>query len=190
MPAKHKQGNDIYDLLINLVLNLSPNQAERVYSELMARYTRGARTKLYNEFGEIDKNGKVRLLESQYKSMRVKFGDTYIRKAFTELTEYIKYLETHLEDSPEYKKKLKDYNSKTHNVILTEGWVYHKCKQYILKEKPKLNINPYIIDDLPTAKAYVQSIPKNLWETAMDVKMLFLKFPQLLDEVQDGLDNE
>lgn len=182
MPAKHKQGNDIYDLLINLVLSLSPTQAEKVYGELFARYNKRARTKHYNEFGEQDSDGKIRLLESQYKAIRTKYGDSYMKKAFGELSNYIKYLEEHLNDSPEYRKKLKDYMSKTHNVLLTEGWVYHKCKQYICHDKPKINVNPYTIDDYHTAKEYVKSIPRDMWDTALDVQMLLMKYPQLYDE--------
>ena len=90
MAAKHKVGNDIYDLLIALIIDLSPNQAKRLYSELLPRYTRKAKVKLYNEQGELDQeNGKVRLMESQYKSIRTKFGDSYVKVAFRELTNYL-----------------------------------------------------------------------------------------------------
>jgi len=183
MAAKIKMGNDIYDLLIALILDLSPNQAQRLYSELLPRYSRKAKVKLYNADGEPDpEHGKVRLMESQYKAIRTKFGDTYIKKAFKELTSYIEYMEAH-QDETVYKQKLRQYNSKSHNILLTEDWVYEKCKGYIVKERPKLSINPFMIEDYNTAKEYVLSINKSLWDSAMDIKMLFLKFPTLKDEV-------
>ena len=114
--AKMKHGLQIYDLLIDIIMNLSQTQAENLYSELLPRYTRRARTTLYNQMGEEDKNGKVRLLPNQYKSIRTRFGDTYITKAFTELTNYIEFLEKN-QDNTKYKAKLKDYNSKTHNLL-------------------------------------------------------------------------
>lgn len=183
MAAKIKMGNDIYDLLISLILTLSPKQAGRLYSELLPRYSRKAKVRLYNADGEIDPdNGKIRLMESQYKAIRTKFGDSYVKKAFKELTSYIEFLEQH-QDETAYKQKLRDYNSKSHNLLLSEGWVYEKCKGYIVKERPKLSINPFMIEDYNTAKEYVLSINKSLWDSAMDIKMLFLKFPTLKDEV-------
>lgn len=182
MAAKHKVGNDIYDLLIALIIDLSPNQAKRLYSELLPRYTRKAKVKLYNEQGELDQeNGKVRLMESQYKSIRTKFGDSYVKVAFRELTNYLKFLEEHQDESV-YKRKYKDYMSKSHNLLLTEGWVYHKCKGYIISDRPKIALNPFEIEDYNTAKEYIKSISKEIRETALDVKLLYMKFPQLKDE--------
>lgn len=185
MAAKNKMGNDIYDLLIHLILDLSPVQAKNLYSELLPRYSKKARVKNYNANGEQVTDGKVRLMESQYKAIRTKFGDSYIKKAFGELTSYIEFLEQHQDESV-YKQKLRDYNSKSHNILLTEGWVYKKCKQYICHDKPKLNVNPFMIEDYHTAKEYVLSINRELWDTALDIKMLFLKFPTLVDEVNDN----
>lgn len=183
MASKNRHGNDIYDLLINLVFSLSPLQAENLYTELLPRYTRRAKTKLYNEIGELDSNGKIRLTEYQYKAIRTKFGDSYMRKAFTELTRYIKYLEEHQNDDSKYKTKLKALNSKTHNALLAtpDGWVYNKCKQYICTERPKLSVNPYLIDDFATAREYIRTIPEAL-RHSIDVQSLLLKFPELKDE--------
>lgn len=181
MASKMKHGLQIYDLLIDIIMNLSQTQAENLYSELLPRYTRRARTTLYNQMGEEDKNGKVRLLPNQYKSIRTRFGDTYITKAFTELTNYIEFLEKN-QDNAKYKAKLKDYNSKTHNLLLTEGWVYEKCKQYIITEPVKnINVNPFMIDDFHTACEYIKNIPLEVRDTAIDVQMLIMKFPELKD---------
>ena len=180
MAAKNKHGLEIYDLLIELIISISPNQAEKLYSELLPRYTKRARVTLYNSDGEEDSNGKIRLLKSQYKTIRVQFGDSYIKKAFLELTNYINFLEKN-QDVPKYKQKLKDYNSKTHNLLLTDGWVYEKCKQYIVKDRPKINVNPYMIDDFATAREYVKNIPPAIRNTALDVQMLIMKFPELSD---------
>ena len=43
------RGNDTYDMLIDLILNLSPAQAKLLYSELLPRYTKTGRVKIYNE---------------------------------------------------------------------------------------------------------------------------------------------
>ena len=180
MAAKNKHGLEIYDLLIELIISISPNQAEKLYSELLPRYTKRARVTLYNSDGEEDSNGKIRLLKSQYKTLLVKFGDSYVKKAFLELTNYINFLEKN-QDVPKYKQKLKDYNSKTHNLLLTDGWVYEKCKQYIVKDRPKINVNPYMIDDIATAREYVKNIPPAIRNTALDVQMLIMKFPELSD---------
>ena len=181
MASKHKQGNDIYDLVINLILNLSPDQCLKVYNELEARYARQKGTVLYNELGEEDRNGRIRLTRYQYKTIRTKFGDSYMKVAFRELNDYIAFLEEHFNEKPAYKQQLKKYKSGTHNLELSEGWVYKKCKQYICSEPPKLNINPFMIEDYATAKEYIKSIPKEL-RNSLDVKALLLKFPQLKDE--------
>lgn len=184
MAAKDKKGNDIYDLLIGLIMELSPKTACRLYNEIKPRYSKNARNKikLYNQDGELDVMGKVRLTEYQYKSLRVKFGDTYIRKSFTELTNYISFLERH-QDEAKYRSKLTKYTTGSHNILLTEDWVYEKCKGYIMREPPKVSVNPYMIDDYHTAKEYVRNIHKSMWETALDVRLLFLKFPTLKDEI-------
>lgn len=178
--AKNKHGLEIYDLLIEIIVSLSPNQAENLYSELLPRYTRRAKVTLYNSEGIEDKLGKIRLLPNQYKTLRVKFGDSYIKKSFLELTRYIEFLEKN-QDITKYKQKLRDYNSKTHNLLLTSGWVYEKCKQYIVKERPKLNVNPYEIDDFSVAREYIKNIPYEVRQNALDVQMLIMKFPELQD---------
>lgn len=182
MARKINHGLDIYDLLIDMIMNLSPVQAKKLYSELGTRYNRRARTKLYNKNGELNNEGKIRLTEYQYKAIRTKFGDTYIKRAFTELNNYIEFLEANQETNSKYKAKLRDYNSKTHNNLLLEGgWVYEKCKQYICADRPKISVNPYTIEDINTAKEYIKNIPKSIRESAIDVKMLIMKFPELQD---------
>lgn len=178
MAKKLEQGNDIYDLVINLILNLSPKQCLDVYNDLAPRYARQRGTILFDENGEENKEGKVRLTKYQYKAMRTKYGDSYIKKAFTELSNYIKFLEEHLTEKPEYKQRLKKYKSGTHNLELTEGWVFNKCKQYICHEQPKVSINPFTIEDFHTAKEYIKSLPKDM-RSCLDVKALLLKFPTL-----------
>lgn len=174
------RGNDTYDMLIDLILNLSPAQAKLLYSELLPRYTRTGRVKTYNENLEEDSNGKIRLMPFQYKLIRTKYGDNYTKKAFAELAQYITYLENNVEAS-DCKHKLKLYKSGTHNKHLTppNGWVYHKCKQYIIKEPPNISINPFTIEDLETAKEYVMNISKELWNTSLDVQSLLIRFPEL-----------
>ena len=181
MATKNPHGNCIYDMLIDIIIGLSPFQAENLYSELLPRYSKRAKTRLYDESGEENpKEGRVRLLPLQYKALRTNYGDSYIRKSFTELTNYIKYLENNL-DYGDNKQKLRRYNSKTHNILLTSGWVYNKCKQYIVKEPANINVNPYLIDDFATAKKYIQHIPVEMRES-FDVQTLIQKFPELSDE--------
>ncbi|MCM1324184.1 MAG: hypothetical protein NC218_08475 [Acetobacter sp.] len=174
------RGNDTYDLLIDLILNLSPLQAKNLYSELLPRYTSTGRVKYYNTNLEEDPKGKVRLMPFQYKILRTKFGDTYLKEAFECLTSYIEYLETNVEEA-DCKAKLKLYSKGTHNkhLIPPDGWVYNKKKGYIVKERPKVAINPFTIEDFETALEYVSSIPKELWNTSMDVKSLLMRFPEL-----------
>ena len=83
--AKNDKGNDIYSMILEIVFNLSPKQAEGLYAYLLPRYTTRARSKLYNADGEEDINGKIRLLPSQYQAIRTKYGDNYMHKAFKEL---------------------------------------------------------------------------------------------------------
>lgn len=182
MARKNKHGLDVYDLLLEIIYNLSPLQAKKLYTELLPRYTKRAKTHLYNENGEEDINGRIRLLPYQYKAIRTKYGDTFMRRAFSDLTNYIKFLEENQETSSKYKAKLREYNSKTHaNLFEPDGWVYEKHKAYIVSEKPKLQINPYLIEDFTTAKEYIESISPELRDTAIDVQMLIMKFPELQD---------
>lgn len=180
MARRLPHGLKIWDLLIDLIMSLSPQQAENLYSELLPKYSRRAKTKLYNRAGEEDKeNGKVRLTEIQYKALRTKYGDTFIHKAFGELTSYIEYMEKHPDD---FKSKLKKYNSGTHSLLLQpRGWVYEKCKQFVVKERPKLNVNPFLIEDFEIAKEYIKCIPPQTRQQSLDVQMLLQKFPELLD---------
>ena len=60
--AKNIHGNDIYSMIIDIVMDLSPNQAEGLYAYLLPRYTTRARSKLYNADGEEDKNGKIEMV--------------------------------------------------------------------------------------------------------------------------------
>lgn len=183
--AKNIHGNDIYSMIIDIVMDLSPNQAEGLYAYLLPRYTTRARSKLYNADGEEDKNGKIRLLPSQYQAIRTKYGDNYMHKAFRELTNYILFLEKN-QDIPKYKQKLKKLEKETHNMILASdgGWVYRKCKSYAVSDRVPVNVNPFLIDDLNTARLYIQSLPANLRDMP-DVQSLLLRFPQLIDEFND-----
>lgn len=184
--AKNIHGNDIYTMIIDIVMDLSPVQAEGLYAYLLPRYTRRARTKLYNIDGEEDPtNGKIRLLPSQHQAIRTKFGDDYMHKAYRELTNYILFLEKN-QDIPKYKQKLKKLEKETHNMLLASdgGWVYRKCKSYIVTDRVPINVNPFLIDDLNTARAYINSLPANL-KDSMDVQSLLLRFPQLVDEFND-----
>lgn len=183
--AKNIHGNDIYSMIIDIVMDLSPNQAEGLYAYLLPRYTTRARSKLYNADGEEDKNGKIRLLPSQYQAIRTKYGDNYMHKAFRELTNYILFLEKN-QDIPKYKQKLKKLEKETHNMILASdgGWVYRKCKSYAVSDRVPVNVNPFLIDDLNTARLYIQSLPANLRDMP-DVQSLLLRFPQLVDEFND-----
>lgn len=183
--AKNIHGNDIYSMIIDIVMDLSPNQAEGLYAYMLPRYTTRARSKLYNTDGEEDKNGKIRLLPSQYQAIRTKYGDNYMHKAFRELTNYILFLEKN-QDIPKYKQKLKKLEKETHNMILASdgGWVYRKCKSYAVSDRVPVNVNPFLIDDLNTARLYIQSLPANLRDMP-DVQSLLLRFPQLVDEFND-----
>ncbi len=184
MAKKYPHGLDIYSMLIDIIMALTPLQAERLYSDLQARYNKQGRVTLYNIDGEEDReNGIIRLMPFQYKTLRTKFGDTYIKRAFRELASYLKYLEEHCEDHQRYKNKLREYNTGTHNKVLKEkGWVYEKCKQYICNERvAQIKTNPFLIDDFETAKEYIKHIPKELRDGAMDVQALLMKFPELID---------
>ena len=182
MAAKYPHGNKIYDLLVDLIMNMTQRQAEDLYSYLLPKYSKRAKVQRYNAEGLEDSDGKVRLLPSQYKSIRVKYGDTYVKMAFKELTNYIKYLEDHIEEDNRNKSKLQKYNSETHNMVLTRGWVYDKCKSFASQLRPNINVNPFCIDDINTAREYIKQIPIEMREEAMDVQALLLKFPELVDE--------
>ena len=185
--ARNDKGNDIYSMILEIVFNLSPKQAEGLYAYLLPRYTTRARSKLYNADGEEDVNGKIRLLPSQYQAIRTKYGDNYMHKAFKELTNYILFLEKN-QDVPKYKQKLKKLEKETHNMILASdgGWVYRKCKDYAVSDRVPINVNPFLIDDLNTARKYIESIPANLRDMP-DVQSLLLRFPQLVDEFNDRI---
>ena len=183
MASKAPHGLDIYEQLIDLIMTLTPLQAKNLYNELCPRYNKRMHTKKYNENGELDpENGKVRLTEYQYKAIRAQFGDTFMRRAFAEITRYIEFLEANQGTNSKYKAKLRDYNSKTHNAIIAheDGWVYQKCKSFICTDRPKININPYLIEDFNTAKEYIRSLSPELRQS-MDVQLLIQKFPELKD---------
>lgn len=174
------KGLDNYDLLIDIILSLTPLQAKNLYSELRPRYTSTGRVKTYNLNLEEDTNGKVRLMPFQYKLIRTKYGDSYLKEAFKELYGYIEYLEANVEEA-DCKKKLKQYSTGTHNkhLIAPDGWVYKKLRKFVTKNPPKLSINPFTIEDYNTAKEYILNIPRELWNTSMDVQSLLLRFPEL-----------
>lgn len=176
-----RHGNDVYTMLIDIIMDLTPRQAEYLYSDLIGRYTKRGRIKRYNENGDEDKEGKIRLLPNQYQAIRTKLGDNYIHKAFLELTNYIKFLEKNAGSSSKYAQKLQKLNSESHNRLIADedGWVYRKCKDYILTDRPRLNLNPFLIDDFATAKEYISNIPKEVRDTSLDVQALLLRFPEL-----------
>ena len=60
MARKIDRGLDIYDLLIDLVMNLTPLQAKNLYIELSARYIRKGRTKQYNRERELEFKWKIK----------------------------------------------------------------------------------------------------------------------------------
>lgn len=184
---KLKHGNDDYSLLIDLIMGLSPCQAKTLLAELSPRYNRRMKTRLYNENGEEDANGKVRLTEYQHKVIRTTFGESFMKKAYQEMTRYMEYLERNSDSDPSCKSKFKLYMSKTHNAYIAkeDGWVFQKCKHLIFADRPKIAVNPYLIDDLHTAREYIRSIPKELICNSMDVKMLIMKFPELATEVRN-----
>lgn len=192
MASRLRHGLDIYTMLIDIIMGLSPLQAENLYSELLARYTRRSRVHLYNQDGQEDKNGKIRLMPLQYKAIRTKYGDTYVKKAFTELTNYINFLEKNIDSNSTYKAKLRKLNTGTHNMLLStpDGWVFNKCYNYIVDDRPKLNVNPFLIDDLHTAKEYIKLIPKETRDTAMDVQQLIKRFPELACMTEEELQDE
>ena len=181
------RGNDNLTMLIDLILDLSPNQVKMLYQELKARYTRRAHTKLYNELGEVDKvNGKVRLTEHQMKTLRVKYGDSYFFRALTEMTNYVKFLELH-KDEAKYRSKLCQLNSRTHNKELESGgWVYEKCKSLICKQDDLKDIitSPYLIDDYSVARKYVESLPQQMRKMPY-LLWLVEKFPELNDLLEE-----
>ena len=144
---------DKYSAKIKSIYKEEDNKQFKSNLELVGRCYKRKR-KHYN--GEEDKDGLVRLTKYQYKTIRTKFGDSYVKKSFTELSNYIRFLEEHLNEKPVYKQQLKKYKSGTHNLELTKGWVYNKCKQYIMTEPVKLNVNPFMIEDYATAKAYIK----------------------------------
>ena len=189
MAKKLPHGLDIYTMLVDIIMQLTPLQAESLYSDLLARYNKTGRVTRYNSDGEEDReNGLVRLMPFQYRTLRTKFGDSYIKKSFKELENYIKFLKEHSEDHYNYKQKLRIYSTGTHNKVLKEGgWVYEKCKQYICNERiNQIKITPFLIDDFEVAKEYIKHIPKDMRATAMDVQALLLKFPELIDVEYEG----
>ena len=108
-----------------------------------------------------------------------------MNKTYKELNKYILFLEKN-QDIPKYKQKLKKLEKETHNMILAShgGWVYRMCKSYAVSDRVPVNVNPFLIDDLNTARLYIQSLPANLRDMP-DVQSLLLRFPQLVDEFND-----
>lgn len=182
---KIREGNQTIDLLLDLIFSLSPLQLDNLYKELLPRYTKRGRVTLYDSEGKENPEGKIRLMPCQYRTIRTRYGDSYIVRAFSELTNYITFLEEHLEDRPDYKQKLKRLKTGTHNALIghPDGWVYQKHKAYICSDRlPQLNVNPYLIDDISTAREYLRMIPRDTWNNSMDVSNLLLRFPTLATE--------
>lgn len=186
MAKQIPRANDVYSLLLDLIFTLSPRQAQDLLAELSPRYNKRMMTRLYDRDGNEDKEtGKIRLTPYQYKTIRTKYGDTFLHKGFKELTNYIEYLEQNAKYDKGYAQKLKQYSTKTHwGVLSPGGWVYEKCKSYIQQDRPEVPVNPYLINDFEVAKAYIMSLPKPIIADAMDVKMLILKFPELAELVR------
>lgn len=174
-------GNDDYTMLIDLILSLSPNRAKQLLQELKSRFTNRGHTKLYNTEGEIDKEkGKVRLTEYQYKALRTKYGDTYMKHSLKEMTNYIEWLEAH-QDVGKYRSKLLQLNSRTHVKELDyDGWVYEKNKKYIraLEAPINISVNPFLINDISVARKYIEALPFSM-RRMPDVLYLVEKFPEL-----------
>ena len=174
------RGNDNYTMLIDIILNLSPKQAEKLYQELKIRYTTRGHTKLYTPEGIEDKEkGLVRLTKHQYSTLRLKYGDSYIKQAILEMEKYIKFLKQH-EDVAKYRTKLMDLNSRTHSKELDHGgWVYEKCKGYInVNIEPQMPVNPFLINDISVARKYIESLSEEMRKMP-DVIWLLEKFPEL-----------
>jgi len=180
-------GKDDLTMLIELLVTLTPTQQKSLYEDLKTRYTNRKHTKIYNELGEIDKvNGKVRLTEHQYKSLRVKYGDSYMNKALQEMTRYINFLETH-QDESKYRRKLEDLNKRSHcKEFEFGGWVYEKCKCFICKQEglEEVRINPFLIDDISVARKYIESLPMSM-RRQPDVMWIVEKFPELNDLLEE-----
>lgn len=192
MASKRPHGLDVYTMIIDIVMNLTPLQADNLLSDLMVRYNKKGRVSRYNAEGEEDKEyGQIRLMPFQYRTLRTKYGDTYIKRAFKELTDYINYLKANTENHPDYKSKLRIYTTGTHNKVLKEGgWVYEKCKQYVCASRVQtIKVNPFLIEDFNTAKEYIRNIPQEMRSNAMDVQALLIKFPELIDIPYGNDDN-
>ena len=179
------RGNDNYTMLIDLILSLTPNQVKLLYQELKARYTNRGHTKKYNVDGEIDKeNGRIRLTEYQYKALKLKYGETYMKHAMRELDGYIEFLELH-QDIGKYRSKLCQINSRTHSKELDYGgWVYDKCKKYISAiDTNTIIVNPFLIEDISVARKYIESLSPSMRKMP-DVIWLVEKFPELNDLIE------
>lgn len=177
-------GNDNYTMLIDLILNLTPTQVKMLYQELKARYTNRGHTKRYNALGELDKeHGRIRLTEYQFKTLRLKYGKTYMQKALNEMDEYIAWLELH-QDIGKYRSKLCQLNSRTHaKEFDAGGWVYDKCKKYINQVNTDVCVSPFLIEDISVARKYIEALPLSMRKMP-DVMWLVEKFPELQELVE------
>ena len=182
-------GNDNYTVLIDLILSLTPTQVKLLLQELKARYTNRGHTKKYNREGVIDKeHGRIRLTEYQYKTLRLKFGDTYMKHAMYEMDNYIEWLELH-QDIGKYRSKLCQLNYRTHSKEFDYGgWIYDKCKKYIRPlEDVNVCVNPLLIEDISVARKYIESLPMSMRQQP-DVMGLLIKFPELAKEIYNEPD--
>lgn len=184
-------GNDNYTMLIDLIMTLTPNQVKKEYERMKITYSKRAKRKHYNELGQEDEEGKIILTEHQYKSIRVKYGDTYIYHAFKRLTDYIKWLEEHPDhigkDGKRGITKLNALNKRTHDKELSYGgWVYDEMKNYICVQDDLKDviINPFLINDYDVAKKYIECLSPEMRKQP-DVIWLVEKFPELNDLLEE-----
>lgn len=188
------RGNDTRSLLLDMIMNLSDTQVERIYKELFARYgaTKGSHKQPYNPDGVIDKeNGYVLLTKHQFKSLLTKYGENYVHHAFKEWQNYLIYLKEHPDfkdkQGVRYGYKYEQYMKRTHIKELSEGgWIYTNNKKYIhtVSKEVNIQVNPYLINDYTVARKYVESLSIPM-RSNPDVMFLVRKFPELADLVYD-----
>lgn len=183
------RGNNNFSMLMDIICNLTPKQIEREYIRMRTRYTKRGLTKLWNAEGEQDKeNGKIRLTEYQMKALYIKYGETYMKHALQQLTDYIVFMEEH----PDYMSKkgrtakeiLDDLQTRNHTKELDGGWVFDKMKKYVRKVDTYISVNPFVIEDISVARKYIESLPMEMRKMP-DVMWLVEKFPELNDLLEE-----
>ena len=178
------RGNDNFSMLLDIIFNLTPLQADALYKELRTRYTSKGHTKYYNTECVQDKeNGVVRLTEYQFRALQIKYGRRYLQHAIQEMTNYINWLKQH-QDEPKYRSQLEKLMKRTHCKELDYGgWVYSKCHKYINKVDTQIIINPFVIEDVSVARRYIESLSPEMRKMP-DVMWLVEKFPELNDLIE------